>query len=247
MSFEFSARRVIVTGGTRGIGRAIALGFARSGAHVSVCGRSPESLTAMAAELGGNHHTGTCDLAQGPQIERYMADAIAALGGVDILVNNASGMPSGDTDEAWESVMNVDLLATVRASRIAAPHLEKNGGAAIINITSISAFRPSARTPAYAAAKAALVHYTMSQAMMLARKGIRVNAIAPGSVEFPGGSWERRRTTEPELYSRVLNSIPFGRLGTPEEIANVALFLASPLAGWVTGQTLSVDGGQLLG
>ena len=95
--------------------------------------------------------------------------------------------------------------------------------------------------------KAAVIQYTTSQAAILARKGIRVNCVAPGSIEFPGGTWERRRTEDPKLYQAILEGIPFGRLGRPEEVANVVLFLASPLAGWVTGQTIVADGGQLLG
>jgi 3-oxoacyl-[acyl-carrier protein] reductase len=139
----------------------------------------------------------------------------------------------------------VDVLATVRASRAAAAFLRASQGS-IVNVSSISGYRPSLRTPAYAAVKALLVNYTQSQAAALAPDGVRVNAVAPGSIEFPGGSWEQRKTTDPALYNRILGSIPFGRLGTPEEVAEVVLFLASPAARWVTGQTIIVDGGQLL-
>ena len=118
--------------------------------------------------------------------------------------------------------------------------------ACIVSVSSISALRPSVRTAPYGAAKAAVIHYTTSQAAMLARRGIRVNAVAPGSIEFPGGSWEKRREAGSPIYADVLKSIPFDRLGTPEEVADVVLFLASPMARWVTGQTIVVDGGQLL-
>jgi 3-oxoacyl-[acyl-carrier protein] reductase len=138
-------------------------------------------------------------------------------------------------------------MAIVRASQAALPFLEKSNGGSIVNISSISAYRPSVRTPPYGAAKAAVIHYTTSQAATLAGKNIRVNCVAPGSIEFPGGTWEKRRTENPALYNRILASIPFGRLGRPEEIANVVLFLASPLASWITGQTIVTDGGQLLG
>jgi 3-oxoacyl-[acyl-carrier protein] reductase len=138
-------------------------------------------------------------------------------------------------------------MATVRASQAAIPHIERGGsGGSIINISSISGYRPSPRSPPYAAVKAALFNYTTTQAAVLARKSIRVNCVAPGSIEFPGGTWEKRKSDNPKLYNRILESIPFGRLGYPEEVANVVLFLASPLANWVTGQTITVDGGQLL-
>jgi 3-oxoacyl-[acyl-carrier protein] reductase len=137
-------------------------------------------------------------------------------------------------------------MATVRASHAATPFIDKAGGGAILNISSISGYRASSRTAPYAAVKAAVINYTMSQALMLAPKKIRVNAIAPGSIEFPGGIWDERKKSSPQLYNAILRSIPWGRLGAPEEIANAALFLCSDAASWVTGQTLSVDGGQTL-
>ena len=179
------------------------------------------------------------------QIEAWVAAAAAALGGVDVLVNNASGFGMADTEEGWQKSLDVDVMATVRASRAALPFLRAAKGC-IVNTTSISGLGPSVRTPAYAAVKALVINYTASQAAGLAKDGIRVNAIAPGSIEFPGGMWEERKTTDPKLYGRILASIPFGRYGTPEEVANAALFLASPLAGWITGQTIVVDGGQTL-
>ena len=247
--FDFKDRRVVVCGGSRGIGRSIALGFARAGAAVSICARSAGPLAATEAELagfGGKTHSSECNLGDGPAVKAYVAAAAAALGGVDILVNNASGFGAPDTEEGWEKGLSVDVMATVRATHAALPFLEASGSGSIINVSSISGYRPSLRTPAYAAVKALLINYTQSQAAMYAAKGIRVNAVAPGSIEFPGGSWEARKSSDPALYNRILEGIPFGRLGTPEEVANVALFLASPLAGWVTGQTVIVDGGQLL-
>jgi 3-oxoacyl-[acyl-carrier protein] reductase len=116
----------------------------------------------------------------------------------------------------------------------------------ILNISSISGFKASVRTPPYGAVKAAILEYTLTQAAALARKRIRVNCIAPGSIEFPGGTWARAKANNPNLYAGILRSIPFGRLGQPEEIAQVALFLSSPLASWVTGQNIAVDGGQML-
>jgi 3-oxoacyl-[acyl-carrier protein] reductase len=249
MAFEFGNRRVVVAGGSRGIGRSIALGFAAAGADVSICARGAEALERTRAEIaarGRRAHAAVCDLADGPAIARYVADAGEALGGIDVLVNNASGFGVGDDEASWAAGLAVDVMAMVRASRAALPMLEKAAGGSIVNVSSISGLRPARRAPAYGAVKAAMMHYTMTQAALLARKKIRVNCIAPGSIEFPGGTWEKRRLAKDELYALVLESIPFGRLGTPEEVAEVALFLASPHARWITGQTIAVDGGQLL-
>jgi 3-oxoacyl-[acyl-carrier protein] reductase len=250
VKIDFAGKKVVVCGGSRGIGRSIALGFAQAGAAVSACARGAaglETLRAELAQLGNPAHTAVCDLASAADIERYIPAAAQALGGIDVLINNASAFGMGNDETAWTTGVEVDLLATVRASRAAEPHLLASGSGAIVNVSSISGFRPSARTPAYAAVKAAVIHYTSSQAALLARKGVRVNCVAPGSIEFPGGVWEQRKTSAPALYDRILKSIPFGRLGKPEEVAALVLFLASPLAHWITGQTVIVDGGQLLG
>ncbi len=249
MQLDLTGRNAIIAGGSRGIGRSIALAFARAGANVSICARGEATLRATETELGHfgrTVHAAPCDLADGPAVATYVVAAAKALGGIDILVNNASGFGLSDDEAGWSASINVDLMAPVRASRAALPYLEKSRGS-IIHISSISGLQPSARTPPYGAVKAALIQLTLSQAASLAGKHIRVNCIAPGSIEFPGGSWESRKTSNPQLYNAVLGSIRFGRLGTPEEIANVALFLASSAASWVTGQTIAVDGGQMLG
>jgi len=250
MNIDLKGKRAIVAGGSRGIGRAIALAFARAGASVSICARGADALEAARAEiatLGPIAHADTCDLADGEAIARYIPHAVEALGGLDILVNNASGFGSSDDETGWEKSLSVDLLATVRATRAATPYLELSDAPAILNISSTSAFHPSVRTTPYGVAKAAVIQYTRNRAAALAPQRIRVNCIAPGSIEFPGGSWEKRKSDNPQLYNAILRSIPFGRLGHPEEVAQVALFLVSPLAGWVTGQTIMVDGGQTLG
>lgn len=253
MSFDFTGKRVLVAGGSRGIGRAIALNFAAAGADVGLCARGAAALEAARVDIarhGRLVHAMSCDLADASSIAAWVPTAAEALGGIDVLVNNASGFGMGDDEEGWAVSLSVDVMAMVRSSRAALPWLLRAGaasGASIIHISSISAFRPSIRSAPYAAAKAAMNSYTSSQAAMLCRQGIRVNAIAPGSIEFAGGVWEKRRTDNPSLYERTLKSIPFGRMGTPDEIAEVALFLASPHARWMTGQVLSVDGGQMLG
>jgi len=247
---QLRGKRVVVMGGSRGIGRGIALAFAREGAAVALCARGAEALEQTRAEvaaLGVPAFAAPCDLSEAAEIARFIPQAAEALGGIDVLVNNASGFGRADDEEGWAASFAVDMMAIVRASQAAEPYLAASGGGAIVNTSSISARRATKRNPPYGAIKAAVDHYTASQARTLAAKGIRVNAVAPGSIEFPGGSWERRRTDDPALYNSTLAQIPFGRMGTPEEVAEVVLFLASPRARWVTGQSVVVDGGQLLG
>ncbi len=247
MNIDVNGKRVVVAGGSRGIGRSIALAFAAAGANVSICARGAQTLEATRIELaahGGMAHAATCDLADEASIQRYIAQAAAALGGIDVLVNNASGYGTGDDEASWDASLSVDLLAVVRASREALPFLEAARHGAIVNIASTSGLNPSVRTPAYGAAKAAVIHYTRTQAAALVMKGIRVNCVAPGSVEFDGGVWDQRKVSNPALYASVLASMPAGRLGRPEEVASVVLFLASPMANWVTAQVISVNGGQ---
>ncbi len=249
MNITLEGRNAVIAGGSRGIGRSIALAFAAAGANVSICARGEDGLRATAADLaafGHKVHTAPCDLGNGPAVTGYIQAAAEALGGIDVLINNASGFGASDDEAGWMASINVDLMASVRASYAALPHLEKTRGS-IIHISSISGLTHSARTPPYGAVKAALIQYTLTQAAKYAAQGIRVNCIAPGSIEFPGGNWEKRKTSDPKLYNAILGSIRFGRLGTPEEVANVALFLASDAASWVTGQTIAVDGGQMLG
>ncbi|HVO01051.1 MAG TPA: SDR family oxidoreductase [Candidatus Cybelea sp.] len=249
MEIAFKGKRVVVCGGSRGIGRSIALAFAAAGADVAICARGAEGVGAAEAELR-RHGTKTfgmaCDLGVEAQVTGFVHEAAAALGGIDVLVNNASGVGLKDDESGWQAGIDIDLLATARATRTAIPQLEKSHGSSIINITSISGLMAVPRSLPYAAVKAALINYTMGQGLALAPKRIRVNAIAPGSIEFPGGIWANRKTAEPALYQKVLDGIPWNRYGTPEEIANVALFLASDRAAWITGQTIVVDGGQSL-
>ena len=246
--YNFTGRKVVVTGGSRGIGRAIAARFLDAGAHVSVCGRKQDALDAFALEAPASErlHTSVCDVGNGVAIASYIASAGAALCGIDILVNNVSAFARADTEDDWQAAFTTDMMGTVRTSHAALPWLERTTDAAIIHITSIAGTRPSTIAPCYGAMKAALIHYTTSQAAQLAKKGIRVNSVAPGSTTAPGHFWETRKARNDQAYLKNVAVIPAGRLGEADEVSDGVRFFASPAARWVYGQTLIVDGGQTL-
>ncbi len=248
MRIDLTGRRALIAGGSRGIGLAIARAFSETRADVAICARQQAALEAAAKEIartGRRVSARPCDLAQADEVRAWVNGAAADLGGIDILVNNASGFGRTDDEGGWAASIQVDLLASVRASHAALAYIERQGGS-IIHISSTAGLGASVRTPPYGAVKAALMEYTQTQAATLAAKRIRVNCIAPGSIYFEGGTWDMARQHNPRLYERTLARIPSGRYGTPEEVANVATFLVSEQASWVTGQTIAVCGGQSL-
>ena len=249
MDLHLAGKKVIVTGASKGIGLAIANEFAKEGASVSICARGRDSLESareLIAGNGGNVYSDICDVSDKKNLIKYIENAVQTLGGLNILVNNPSGFGRSDDEDGWQVGLDVDLMALVRASWTAVPFIEKSGGGAIIHTSSISGLTSSLRTPPYGAVKAAVIQYTKTQALQLAPKNIRVNCIAPGSIDFPGGTWDDAKKNNPKLYAGIQSSIPFGRLGRPEEVAKLAVFLASDAASWVTGETVAVDGGQML-
>ncbi len=246
MDLGLKGKNVVVTGASRGIGRAIALGFAREGAGVAICARSNTALEATAAELtalGVRVHYARCDVADRDALDSFLVASRTRLGSIDVLVNNASGFGVTDDETGWYAGWSADVMASVRASWRVAPWMEASGWGAIVNLSSISALE-AGNIPAYAAAKAALLAHAKSMAALLAPKGIRVNVIAPGSIEFPKGFWDTERLRDPHAYDVMRSAMPFGRLGTPEEVAAAVVFLASPRASWIAGATLVVDGAQ---
>ena len=245
MDLGLTDKVAIVTGGSRGIGRSIALALAAEGCRVAICARTEEPLRATEAELA--KHTDAlgivADVSQAGDIERLVQETVDRFGRLEILVNNAGVRGSDDTDDVWNAIYESNLLAAARATRSAVPHMLAAGGGSVVHITSIYG-RESGGPLAYNAIKSAMNSHAKAMALELA-PDIRVNAVAPGSVAFPGGSWGRRLEEDPEGMAKFLaENIPMGRFGTPEEIANVVVFLCSEQASWVTGACINVDGGQ---
>jgi 3-oxoacyl-[acyl-carrier protein] reductase len=248
MNLELKDRGCIVIGGSRGIGRAIALGLAAEGANVAICGRTERSLREAQGALldrGVRAYAHACDVADPTALAGFLDTARQELGGVDVLIHNASALAVGPTLTDWDASLKVDLMAAVRASEHVVPWMADAGGGSILFVSSIAGLEAHpAPDYGYTAAKAALIAHAKKLAVMLAPQGIRVNALAPGSTEFPGGIWANVKEHQPRLYDSVRASIPWGRLATPEEVADVAVFLVSRRAGWVVGECVSVDGGQ---
>jgi len=211
---DFSGRQIVVTGGSRGLGRAIAAAFLRGGGAVSICARDAAMLANAHEELSGlgKTHSAVCNLAEPAEIISYIEAAARALGGIDVLVNNATAYGRADDERGWNNAFNVDLMSIVRTCWAALPWLQmaKPEGA-IVNIGSIAGTRPSVKAPAYGAIKAAITHYTASQAAVLAKCGVRVNAIAPGAVTAPGHYWEQRCDDDDPAYREICQQIPAGR------------------------------------
>ena len=245
MDLELTGKRVLLTGGSRGIGRAITKAFLDEGARVAICARDEAGLAAAATELSqfGEVHHRSADIGVVGEPAALVDWAAETLGGLDVLVSNVSAMAGPN----WEASCAVDLIGTDALIRSALGHMQDDAGANIICIGSRAASLGAPRIPAYAAVKAATISMVKSLSREVARRGIRANVVSPGDIIFPGGSWDQARIEDGKLWKTIVRENPFRRLGEPEEIADVVAFVGSTRASFMTGANVLVDGGATTG
>ena len=254
MDLQLTDKVAIVTGSTRGLGLAIATALVEEGCRVTICARGEAGLADAMERLrqlpGGQERVMAvqADVATGKGVADVVMRTVETFGGLDILVNNVGLARGGDIVEAsdadWQEAFDQTLFPAVRASRMAVPHLRRRGGGSIVMIASIWG-RESGGRMTYNAVKAAEISLAKAMAQQLAGDNIRVNSVAPGSIRFPGGSWDRRVQEDPDgMAEFVRRELPFGRFGRPEEVGAVVAFLVSPRASWISGASVPVDGCQ---
>ncbi len=248
MDLELAGKVALVTGASRGIGRAIAEGLAAEGARLVIAARGAETLdeTRRALEATGVEVLAVpTDVGDDASVDALVAKACERFGTIDILISNASALAVAGDRASWEASLNVDVMGAVRLVDAVLPMMRAEGVGSILLVSSVSAIEAVPMPDfGYTAAKAALNAFAKKLAVVEGAHGIRANALLPGSTEFPGGGWEMIRNNQPSLYEMARQSVPAGRLGTPKEIADAAVWLVSPRAGWVNGAALVVDGGQ---
>jgi 3-oxoacyl-[acyl-carrier protein] reductase len=245
MDLGLKGKKAIVTGGSRGIGRAIAETLAGEGVDLALCGRTAEGLETAKKELeakGVKVHVETVDVGDGDALKAFVASSAEALGGLDILVSNPSG-GNGTDEKSWKANFDVDLMGAVRSVDAAVPHLVKSDAASVIFIGTTAAVETFMGPTSYNAIKAALITHANGLSQALGPQGVRVNTVSPGPIFIEGGAWDTIKQHMKPMYESTVKACPNGRLGTAEEVANSVVFLASPAASLITGVNLVVDGG----
>lgn len=235
----------LVTGGSKGIGLAIAELFADEGANVAICARNAEDVSKAAAGLtakGVKAQGSAVDVGDPAALKAWVDGAAAALGGVDVLVCNVSALAVGDTPETWDKSFRIDMMHTVNSVAAAMPYLEKSKAASIVIVSSVSGFEVDFAAGSYGAIKAALIHYAKGLSTQLAAKGIRVNAVSPGNTYFEGGIWHNIESGNPDLFNMAMGLNPTAKMGTAQEVAAGVVFVASPVASRISGTNLIIDG-----
>lgn len=244
MDLQYRGRVVLVTGGSRGIGRACVEALADEGATVAFCARDAEGVERAVGELAASGravHGRAVDVADGAALTAWVRSCAEELGGIDGVVANVSALAIPSTEENWRASFETDLLGTVRLVEAALPWLEASDAGSVVTISSVSGREIDFAAGPYGTVKGAIVHYTQGLAHQLAGR-VRANTVSPGNVYFPGGVWESIESGDPDLYAHALGLNPTGRMARPEEIARAVTFLASPAATFITGTNLVVDG-----